>query len=138
MDPTSGIRAKKPADMTPNMDAAITPHPAPLATTKDSPDVQMCEIDGLCTVQSAELLKPQSGADTHDVRHLGLSEIRIAVFHANSWAWNNGYSECCEKWLHFVAACVEHQADFIAGDGNQFAQRNFKHDDHSDYRSYHD
>ena len=134
MDPTSGIRAKKPADMTPNMDAAITPHPAPLASTKDSPDVQILR-NCRPLFRPVELLKPQSGADTHDVRRLGLSEIRISVFHANSWARNNGYSECCEKLLHFVAACVEHQADFIAGDGNQFAQRNFKHDDHSDYRS---
>lgn len=134
VDPTTGIRTKKPTDMTPNKGAAISPHPAPLATTKDSPDVQICEIDGLCAVQSADL-KPQSGADTHDVRRLGLSDTRIAVFHANSWAWNNAYSECCEKWLHFVAACMEHQADFIAGDGNQFCQRNFKTDWHSDFRS---
>ena len=90
MDPSTGIRAQKPTGMTPNMDAAITPHSAPWATARDSPDVQICEIDGLCSVQNADLLKPKTGADSHDVRRLGLSEIRCAVFHANSWAWNNG------------------------------------------------
>jgi hypothetical protein len=67
------------------------------------------------------------------VHRLGLGEVRVAVFHASSWAWNHLYSECCEKWLHFVAACVEQQAEFITGDGNLFAQRNIKRDDHSDY-----
>ena len=39
------------------------------------------------------------------------------------------------KWLSFVASCVEHQCDFITGDGNLFAQRSFKSDDHSDFRT---
>ena len=121
VDPTSGIHTGKPENM--------------MASTRDSPSVYVCEIDGLCSVQNADLLKPTTGADTHDVHRLGLAGTRVAVFHISSYAWNHRYSDCCEKWLHFVAACVEHQADFIAGDGNQFAQRNFKCDDHSDYRS---
>ena len=136
VDPTSGIRTGKPENMTPNMDTAVKPHPAPLASTRDSPSVYVCEVDdGLCSVQNADLLKPTTGADTHDVHRLGLAGTRVAVFHISSYAWNHRYSDCCEKWLHFVAACVEHQADFIAGDSNQFAQQNFKCDDHSDYRS---
>ena len=40
-----------------------------------------------------------------------------------------------KKWLSFVASCVEHQCDFLSGDGNLFAQRSFKSDDHSDFRT---
>ena len=32
-------------------------------------------------------------------------------------------------------SCVSHQVDFIQGYGNLFAQRNFKKDAHSDFRS---
>lgn len=39
VDPTSGIRTGKPENMTPNMDTAVKPHPAPLASTRDSPSV---------------------------------------------------------------------------------------------------
>jgi hypothetical protein len=57
VDPTSGIRTGQPENMKPNMDAAVKPHPAPLASTRISPDVYVCEIDGLCSVQNADLLK---------------------------------------------------------------------------------
>jgi len=81
------------------------------------------------------LLQPNPGADTHDVKRLGLAEARVGVFHTSSFAWSDGYAEACEKWLHFVANCVEHQTFFISGDGNLFAQRSFKKDEHSDFRT---
>ena len=64
-----------------------------------------------------------------------LAECRVAVFHISSYAWSNAYQETCQKWLSFIASCVEHQCDFLSGDGNLFAQRSFKSDDHSDYRT---
>jgi hypothetical protein len=69
------------------------------------------------------------------VRRLLLAEVRVAVFHISSYAWTNAYQETCQKWLSFVASCVEHQCDFLSGDGNLFAQRSFKSDDHSDFRT---
>jgi hypothetical protein len=53
----------------------------------------------------------------------------------SSYAWSNAYTEFCERWVQFLASCVSHQVDFIQGDGNLFAQRNFKKDAHSDFRS---
>ena len=64
-----------------------------------------------------------------------LAECRVAVFHISSYAWSSAYQETCQKWLQFVASCVEHQCDFLSGDGNLFAQRSFKSDDHSDFRT---
>ena len=103
IDPTTGIGTTKPTDVTPNMSATVKPHPAPLASTQDSPDLFICEIDGRCDAQHADLLQPTSGADTHDVKRLGLAEVRIGVF-IYSYAWSDSYSEACEKWLHFVAS----------------------------------
>ena len=111
------------------------PHPAPLATTLDSKDCAICEIDGKIAVQHADFLPVASGADKHDVKRLGLAEIRIAVFHISSYAWTDAYAEACQKWLSFIANCIEHQCDFLSGDGNQFAQRSFKKDEHSDFRT---
>ena len=111
------------------------PHPAPLATTLDSKDCAICEIDGKIAVQHADFLPVASGADTHDVKRLGLAEIRIAVFHISSYAWTDAYAEACQKWLSFIANCIEHQCDFLSEDGNQFAQRSFKKDEHSDFRT---
>ena len=122
-------------NVTPNKKLTVKPHPAPLATTQDSEDCAICEIDGKIEVQQAELLPVASGADTHDVKRLGLAEVRIAVFHISSYAWTDAYAEACQKWLSFIACCIEHQCDFISGDGNQFAQRSFKKDEHSDFRT---
>ena len=75
------------------------------------------------------------GADTNDVRRLLMAETRVAVFFISSFAWHDAYQEICLKRLGFVANCVEHQCDFITGDGNLFAQQSFKNDDHSDFRT---
>jgi hypothetical protein len=59
----------------------------------------------------------------------------VLQFSISSYAWSDGYAGGCEKWLHFIANCMKHQVDFISGDGNQFAQRNFKKEEHSHYRT---
>ena len=64
-----------------------------------------------------------------------MAEVRVAVFHISSYAWTKAYAEAGQKWLSFVACCVEHKCDFISGDGNLFAQRSFKQDEHSDFRT---
>lgn len=56
-------------------------------------------------------------------------------FHMSSYAWSHAHAELCERWVEFLASCVSQQVDFIQGDGNLFAQRNFKKDAHSDFRS---
>ena len=43
--------------------------------------------------------------------------------------------EACTRWLNFLSAAIAHSVDFITGDGNLFAQRNFKRDQHSDFKT---
>ena len=135
VDPTSGMRTTKPTDVKPNMSATVKPHPGPLASTHDAPNSSICEIDGKREIQHAELLQPNPGADTRDVKRLSLAEACVCVFHISSFAWSDGYAEACEKWLHFIANCVEHQIFFTSGDGTLFAQRSFKKDENSDFRT---
>jgi hypothetical protein len=125
----------KIGDITPNEDLSVQPHPNPLASAQDTQEHAICEVDGAIDVTQAEILPVASGADTHDVKRLLLAEVRVAVFHISSYAWTQAYAEACQKWLSFVACCVEHQYDFIAGDGNLFAQRSGKQDEHSDFRT---
>ena len=47
------IRTTKPTDITHNMSVAVKPHPAPLATTQNSPTVSICEIDGTQSLQKS-------------------------------------------------------------------------------------
>eukprot|EP00435_Cladocopium_sp_Y103_P041823 s1014_g11.t1 len=77
----------------------------------------------------------QTGVSNRDVFRLGLSEVRIAIFHLSSFGWRSAWSEGCENWLQFLTAAIAAQVDFITGDGNLFAQRNFKDDRHTDYKS---
>ena len=136
VDPSSGARVPKP-DIEKNAESAVYQHDRPLASTLDFLDHSICEIDGDddLAVSGVEVCEVNLGADTHDVRRLMLAECRVAVFHISSYGWNGAYQETCQKWLQFVASCVEHQCDFLSGDGNLFAQRSFKSDDHSDYRT---
>lgn len=78
-----------PSIMSPNMAAAVKPHPAPPASTLEDPENCISEIDGLCSVESCNLLKPTSGADNYNVRRSGLAETRAAAFHLSSFAWTN-------------------------------------------------
>ena len=134
--PSTGARVPKP-DIEKNAESTVYQHDRPLASSLDFLDHSICEIDGDddLAVSGVEACEVNLGADTHDVRRLMLAECRIAVFHISSYAWSNAYKETCQKWLQFVASCIEHQCDFLSGDGNLFAQRSFKADDHSDYRT---
>ena len=136
VDPSSGARVPKP-DIEKNSESTVYQHDRPLATTLDFQEHSICEIDGDddLAVSGVEVCEVNLGADTHDVRRLMLAECRVAVFHISSYAWNGAYQETCQKWLSFIASCVEHQCDFMSGDGNLFAQRSFKSDEHSDYRT---
>ena len=136
VDPSTGVRIPKP-EVEKNLETAVQQHCRPLATTLDFQDHSICEIDGddELSVSGVEVCDVNPGADTHDVRRLLLAEVRLAVFHISAYAWKDAYQETCQKWLSFVASCVEHQCDFITGDGNLFAQRSFKSDDHSDCRT---
>jgi len=78
VDPSSGIRTTLPTSITPNMEASVKPHPAPLATTQADEENNISEIDGRCDVESCLLLKPTTGADNHDVHRVGLAELRSA------------------------------------------------------------
>ena len=136
VDPSSGARVPKP-DIEKNSESTVYQHDRPLATTLDFQEHSICEIDGDddLAVSGVEVCEVNLGADTHDVRRLMMGECRVAVFHISSYAWSGAYQETCQKWLSFIASCVEHQCDFLSGDGNLFAQRSFKSDDHSDYRT---
>ena len=136
VDPSTGVRIPKP-DVEKNVESMVHQHCRPLATTLDFLDHSICEIDGDddLAVSGVEVCDVNPGADTHDVRRLLLAECRVAVFHISAYAWSHAYQETCQKWLGFVASCVEHQCDFLSGDGNLFAQRSFKSDDHSDFRT---
>ena len=136
VDPSTGARIPKP-DHTKNLEAAAQQHCRPLASTLDFLDHSICEIDGdeTLAVNGVEVCEVNPGADTFDVRRLLLAETRVGVFHISSFAWKDAYQETCQKWLGFVASCVEHQCDFVTGDGNLFAQRSFKNDEHSDFRT---
>ena len=136
VDPSTGARVPK-SDIEKNAESTVYQHDRPLASSLDFLDHSICEIDGDddLAVSGVEACEVNLGADTHDVRRLMLAECRIAVFHISSYAWSSAYKETCQKWLQFVASCIEHQCDFLSGDGNLFAQRSFKADDHSDYRT---
>ena len=136
VDPSSGARVPKP-DIEKNSESTVYQHDRPLATTLDFQEHSISEIDGDddLAVSGVEVTEVNLGADTHDVRRLMMGECRVAVFHISSFAWSGAYQETCQKWLSFITSCVEHQCDFLSGDGNLFAQRSFKSDDHSDYRT---
>ena len=106
VNPSTGVRIPKP-DVEKNVHTAVKDHDRPLATTLDFQDHSICKIDGDLSVTSAEVCDVDPGADTHDVRRLLLAEVRVAVFHISSYAWTNAYQETCQKWLGFVASCVE-------------------------------
>ena len=62
--------------------------------------------------------------------------LKCALRHfISSFAWRNAYADACHIWTSFLSYCLSHQVDFIMGGGDLFAQRNFKQDRHSDFRS---
>ena len=135
IDPTTGIWTST-GDEEPSMLNAVAPaSDEVLASTFDHQDVCILPVQGSTEVESCDAFKPTTGSDRLDVRRMGLAECRVAVFHISSYAWRNAYEETCRRWAGFLTQCLVHQVDFVQGDGNLFAQRNFKRDVHSDYRT---
>ena len=73
--------------------------------------------------------------DDRNVRRMHLAEVRITVFHANSSSWVHAHTETCHHLGKLIYSAIIDQSDYIVGDGNKFAQMNFKEDNHSDYRT---
>ena len=135
MDPTTGIWTST-GDEEPSLLNAVAPAASEvLASATDHTDVCILAVQGSTDIESCDPFKPTSGADRYDVRRMGIAECRVAVFHISSYAWRNAYEETCRRWAGFITQCLIHQVDFVQGDGNLFAQRNFKRDVHSDYRT---
>eukprot|EP00435_Cladocopium_sp_Y103_P049208 s2501_g14.t1 len=108
-----------------------------LGTTKDlGPDESVLVLQGRLDVQDMQVPAYRTGISGRDVFHLALTEVRIGVFHMSSFGWRSGYQEGCENWVKFLTAAIAAQADFITGDGNLFAQRNFKQDAHTDFKFF--
>ena len=103
--------------------------------TEDRPD--QCFID----VPEEYLADERKGTiqyragDDRNVRRMHLAEARVTVFHANSSAWEHAHTETCHHLGKLIYSAIIDQVDFIVGDGNKFAQMNFKSDTHSDYRT---
>eukprot|EP00435_Cladocopium_sp_Y103_P044586 s1063_g12.t1 len=108
-----------------------------LGTTKDMSDDECILVLQGRSDSCDDMVVPsyKTGVSNRDVFRLGLSEVRVAVFHLSSFGWRSAWQEGCDNWLHFLTAAIAAQVDFITGDGNLFAQRNFKDDRHTDYKS---
>ena len=135
VDPSTGIRTEALTDHDFSPDAAVKAHDSPLASTLDYKDQCILEVDGNSQAETCDFIKPCTGADAFDVRRLFLAETRVAAFHIQAFAWQHAYQEACTRWLNFVSKAISHSVDFSTGDGNLFAQRNFKRDSHSDLKS---
>ena len=55
MNPNTGVRMAMP-DITPNEDLSVRPHPDLLASTLNTQERAICEVDGAVDVTTAELL----------------------------------------------------------------------------------
>eukprot|EP00435_Cladocopium_sp_Y103_P029574 s300_g7.t1 len=53
----------------------------------------------------------KTGVSNRDVFRLGLSEVRIAVFHLSSFGWRSAWQEGCENWLQFLTAAIAAQVE---------------------------
>ena len=135
IDPTSGVWTSTGTEEPSLINSVASASDEVLESTTDYPEVCILPTEGSTDVVSCEPFKPSSGADRYDVRRMGIAECRVAVFHISSYAWRNAYVETCRRWTEFITQCLIHQVDFVQGDGNLFAQRNFKQDVHSDYRT---
>eukprot|EP00435_Cladocopium_sp_Y103_P042316 s894_g11.t1 len=107
-----------------------------LGTTKDvGPNESILVLQGRLDVQDMQVPTYRTGITGRDVFRLALSEVSIGVFHMSSFGWRSGYHEGCENWVKFLTAAIAAQTDYITGDGNVFAQRNFKQAAHTDFKS---
>eukprot|EP00435_Cladocopium_sp_Y103_P049896 s28_g15.t1 len=136
IDPSTGIRTQAPdsSDWTGKPD--IEEFEA-LGTTKDMSDDECILVLHGRKDSEEDMMVPadKKGVTNRDVFRLGLSEVRIAVFHLSSFGWRSAWQEGCDNWLKFITAAIAAQVDFITRDGNLFAQRKVKQDQHTDYKS---
>ena len=117
-----------------SMDSVLDPHIFS-CPRQDRPEQCFVEVPTDCLAlerQGTVLYKP---GDDRNVRRMHLAEVRITVFHANSSAWQYAHTETCHHLGKLIYSAIIDQSDFIVGDGNKFAQMNFKEDSHSDYRT---
>lgn len=98
----------------------------------DDAERNILTVDDDKIVTTKKVLQFQN-ADEHSVHKLGLSEVRIMMFHANSTAFTEKKERTVDQFQTEVMHALENEVDFISGDGNQFVQRAFRHDSHSDY-----
>eukprot|EP00435_Cladocopium_sp_Y103_P003220 s5877_g1.t1 len=134
IDPSTGIRTQAPDSSEWTGKPEIQEFES-LGSTKDlSNDESILVLHGQLDVDDMLVPAYKTGVTNRDVFRMGLSEVRIAVFHLSSFGWRSAYQEGCDNWLKFITAAIAAQVDFITGDGNLFAQRNFKQDAHTDYK----
>ena len=119
-----------------SMDHVLDPH-IYACPPQDNPDQCFVEVPNDCLDierKGTALYKP---GDDRNVSRMHLAEVRITVFHTNSSAWLHAHTETetCHHLGKLIYSSIIDQSDFIVGDGNKFAQRNFKEDSHSDYRT---
>lgn len=110
----------------------VQPHPGPIDTTRGSDDVIKACSDILANESTADHPPIVTGSQ-RDVRRCGLPEVRILAFHLNSKAFHKKYMSGCAKWIQCLYAGITAQVDFIVGDGNLFAQRNYSNATGSDF-----
>eukprot|EP00435_Cladocopium_sp_Y103_P022362 s2064_g5.t1 len=135
IDPSTGIRTQAPDSSDWTGKPEIQEFES-LGSTKDlSNDECILVLHGQPDTDDMLVPAYKTGVTNRDVFRLGLSEVRIAVFHLSSFGWRSAWQEGCDNWLRFITAAIAAQVDFITGDGNLFAQRNFKMDQHTDYKS---
>lgn len=65
-------------------------------------------------------------SNTLQLQRIRLAERRMLTFHINSAAWINQFAQAFHHWVALLHSALADQVGFIFGDGNQFAQRNFK------------
>ena len=86
------------------------------------------EIERRGTVQ----YKP---GDDKNKRRIHLAEVYITIFHANNSSWVHAHTETCHHLGKLIYSAIIDHSNYIVGDGNKFAQMNFKEDIHSEYRT---
>ena len=124
------VESKTHASLDPILDAHIYSCPM-----QERPD--QCFID--VPADSLEVERRGTAqykpGDDRNVRRMHLAEVRITVFHANSSSWIHAHTETRHHLGKLIYSAIIDQSDYIVGDGNKFAQMNFKEDAHSDYRT---
>ena len=111
----------------------VEPHSGPIDSTRESLEV-VHECKDTLAAESTEHPTSVTGSEL-DIRRMGLPGCRILSFHVNAEAFHKKFSSGAAKILQFLYAGITAQVDFILGDGNLYAQRNFQRDSGSDFNT---